>query len=371
MALQDIGKGFGKLLTRSLSDLNPFRGEESYLAADIGSATIKLVEIRGSGGHLRVTAFGSLPTPPGAVQSNTVSDQQAVADILRALIDTKKMKARKVITCIPGPAVIIKRMQLPTQAPEEMESTIAYEAGNFIPEDLENVSLDYQITDYVDDGKRMDVILVAAKRDIVASYTDTIRAAGLTPVVVDVDYFALENMYDLNFEAEGDQVIALVNIGARYSSINILKGGRSTFTGDVPVGGRDVSEALMRELGINAEEAETLMSGGSLRQIPADQAEIVLSSATDGLIDEIHHALGFFWTAASDEAITSVYLSGGSTRMVALSENLSQRLEVPVHVVDPLSRVTVDRQADTPALREQAPSLAVAIGLAVRRPEDK
>jgi type IV pilus assembly protein PilM len=127
----------------------------------------------------------------------------------------------------------------------------------------------------------------------------------------------------------------------------------------------------MRELGISADEAETLMSGGTLRQIPADQAEVVLSSATDGLIDEIHHALGFFWTAANDEAISSIYLSGGSTRMVALSENLSQRLEVPVQVVDPLARVSVDRHADTPALREQAPTLAVAVGLAVRRPDDK
>ena len=113
MALQDIGKGFSKLLTRSLSDFNPFRGEESYLAADIGSATIKLLEVRGVGDNLRIIAFGSLPTPPGAVQSNTISDQQAVAEILKALVESKKMKARKVITCIPGPAVIIKRMQLP------------------------------------------------------------------------------------------------------------------------------------------------------------------------------------------------------------------------------------------------------------------
>src|SRR5512143_469984 len=116
MALADIGKGFGKLLTRSLSDFNPFRGEESYLAADIGSATIKIVEVRGGDGHLRITAFGSLPTPPGAVQSNTVSDQQAVADIIKALVESKKMKAKKVITCVPGPAVIIKRMQLPSQS---------------------------------------------------------------------------------------------------------------------------------------------------------------------------------------------------------------------------------------------------------------
>ncbi len=361
----------GRLFTVSLSDLNPLKGDEAYLAVDIGSASVKLLEVRGAGPSLRITAFGALPTPAGAVQSNMVYEPESVAELLRALIESKHMRARKVITAVPGPAVIIKRMTLPAQSPREIENTILFEAGNFIPEDLENVNLDYQITDYLDDGKRMEVLLVAAKRDIVSSYTDTFRAAGLQPAVIDVDYFALENMYEQNYDPNPDQVIALVNIGARYSSINILKGGRSTFTGDVPVGGRDVTESLMRELSISLEDAETVKSGGSLQKVSAEQAEGVLASATDGLIEEIHHALGFFWTAATDEAINSVYLSGGSVRMTALAESLSRRLEVPVQVADPLARVNVDRQADTPALRQNAPALAVAVGLAVRRPDDK
>ena len=160
-----------------------------------------------------------------------VYEPAAVAEVLRALVESKQMRARKVITAIPGPAVIIKRMTLPAQSGEQIENTILFEAGNFIPEDLENVNLDYQITDYLEEGKRMEVLLVAAKRDIVSSYTDTVRAAGLIPAVVDVDYFALENMYELNYDPQPDQVIALVNIGARYSSINILKGGRSDVHG--------------------------------------------------------------------------------------------------------------------------------------------
>lgn len=361
----------GKLFTVSLSDLNPLRGEESYLSLDVGSASTKLLEVRSNGSRAQVLAFGIMPTPQGAVQSNMIYEPTAVADVVRSIIDSKGMQARKVVTAVPGPAVIIKRMTLPAQSAQEMENTILIEAGNFIPEDLENVNLDYQITDYLDDGKRMDVVLVAAKRDIVASYTDTARAAGLTPVVVDVDYFALENMYELNYDAQPDQVVALVNIGARYSSINILKGGRSTFTGDVPVGGRDVTETLMRELRIGVEEAEAVKCGGTVRSVAPEQAETVLTAAADALIDEIHHALGFFWTAATDEAINTVCLSGGSVRLAALAEALSRRLDVPVQVADPLARVTVGPRAETPNLRQHAPALAVAIGLAVRRPNDK
>jgi type IV pilus assembly protein PilM len=364
-------KRFGKLMTLSLSDLNPLRGEEAYLSVDIGSSSIKLLEVRGGGHGLRVTAFGSLPTPAGAVQSNMVYEPESVAELIRALVESKKIRARKSVTAVPGPAVIIKRMTIAAQSPAEVENTVLFEAGNFIPEDLENVNLDYQITDYLDDGKRMEVLLVAAKRDIVASYTDTLRAAALVPAVVDVDYFALENMFEINYDLNPEQVIALVNIGARYSSINILKGGRSTFTGDVPVGGRDITEAVMRELGVTAEEAETIKGGGTLPKVPPEQAEAVLTSATDGLIEEINHALGFFWTAATDEAINNVYLSGGSVRMGALAESLSRRLEVPVEVANPFARVTVERQADTPGLRQNAAALAVAVGLASRRPNDK
>ena len=281
------------------------------------------------------------------------------------------MRARKVITAVPGPAVIIKRVTLPAQTARDLENTILFEAGNFIPEDLENVNLDYQITDYLDDGKRMEVLLVAAKKDIVASYSETVRAAGLIPVIIDVDYFALENMFEANYEPHPEHAIALVNIGARYSSINILKAGRSTFTGDVPVGGRDINEALMRDLGVDAEEAETLKAGGTTESVPADQVAAVSESAAGALIEEIHHALSFFWTAATDETIDAVYLSGGVARMPGLAQQLSERVQAPVEIANPFARLSIDSKIDSPALRQQGPEFAVATGLATRRPEDK
>jgi type IV pilus assembly protein PilM len=217
----------------------------------------------------------------------------------------------------------------------------------------------------------MEVLLVAAKKEIVSSYSETIRAAGLTPAVIDVDYFALENMFEVNYDPAPDRAIALVNIGARYSSINILKGGRSTFTGDVPVGGRDISEAMVRDLGLTFEDAELVKAGKAMDKVDAEHSAAVVGSAVSALIEEIHHALSFFWTAATDETIDAIYLSGGVARMADLAPQLSERVGAPVEVANPFARVVVDSKLDAPGLQAQAAEFAVALGLATRRPNDK
>jgi type IV pilus assembly protein PilM len=359
-----------RLFTVSLSELNPFRREESYISVDIGSSSIKVLEVRTGSEGLELMRWGVMPTPPGAIQSNMVTEPERVAQGVRGLIESRGMRSRKAITAVPGPAVMIKRVTLPAQTPQEIENTIMFEAGNFIPEELDNVNIDYQVLEAREDTKQMEVLLVAAKKDIVSSYAETLRSAGLQPVVVDVDYFALDNMYELNYDPIPEQVVALVNIGARYSSINIVKGGRSTFTGDVPVGGRDVTEALTRDLGVSAEEAERIKAGGESK-IDAEQLSMAFGPAVDALIEEIHYALSFFWTAATDERIDVLYLSGGAARTPELAQRLAERTEAPVEIADPLGRVSLASAADMAALRERGTEFAVAMGLAMRRPADK
>jgi type IV pilus assembly protein PilM len=360
-----------RLFTVSLSELSPFKREESLVCIDIGSSSIKMIEARASGGAVQVLNWGAVPAPPSAIQSNMVAEPERVADVVRSLIEGKGVQARKAVTAVPGPAVMIKRVTLPAQSAQELENTILFEAGNFIPEDLENVNLDYQVTEQLPDTKQMEVLLVAAKKDIVASYAETLRSAGLVPVVIDVDYFALDNMYELNYDPVPSQVVALVNIGARYSSINILKGGRSTFTGDVPVGGRDITEALTRDLGISVEDAERVKAGEAVAEIDPEQLSMALGPATDALIEEIHYALSFFWTAATDERIDALYLSGGAARVPELCQRLAERAEAPVHVADPLARAAFAGGVDAAKLRARGAEFAVAMGLAVRRPGDK
>jgi type IV pilus assembly protein PilM len=245
------------------------------------------------------------------------------------------------------------------------------EAGNFIPDELDNVNLDYQVIGTKSESKEMEVLLAAAKKDIVGSYAETLRAAGLLPVVVDVDYFALDNLYELNYDPVNEQVVALVNIGARYSSINILKGGKSTFTGDVPVGGRDITEALTRDLGISADEAERLKTGKGGNGFDTEQFNMALGPAVDALIEEIHYALSFFWTAATDERIDVLYLSGGAAQTPELPQRLAERIEAPVEVTDPFSHASA-ANCDSGALQKRAPpSSPSPLGLSVRRPGDK
>ncbi len=358
-----------RVFTVSLEDLNPFKRQESYTAIDIGSSSIKVLEVRTTSEQLELVNWGAIPTPPSAIQSNMVSEPDRVGEAVKALLDAKGIRARKAITAVPGPAVMIKRVTLP--ATQAIEQTIMHEAGNFIPEELDNVNLDYQVIDSRSDGKEMEVLLAAAKKDIVHSYAETLRVAGLQPVVVDVDYFALDNLYELNYDPVADQVVALVNIGARYSSINILKGGRSVFTGDVPVGGRDITEALTRDLGVTADEAERLKSGRGTGAIDAEQLSMALGPAVDALIEEIHYALSFFWTAATDERIDALYLSGGASQTPELATRLAERIEAPVEVTDPFGRIAFSGAVDPEPLRRRGAEFAVALGMSVRRPGDK
>jgi type IV pilus assembly protein PilM len=347
-----------------------FAREGRYVSIDIGSSSLKLLEVEGDSSELTIRNYGTVALPPSAIQNNMIVEPDGVAGAIRGVLRKAGISSTEAITAVPGPAVIIKKLQLPSQAPNELENSVLFEAGNFIPESLENVNLDYMVTDVLEKERQFEVLLVAVKRDIINSYTNTLQLAGLEPTVVDVDYFALENMYELNYPALENQVVALVNIGARYSCMNILRGGRSTFTGDVPVGGKEFNDALMRNLGVSAAEAESIKLGNH-PSYPADQIEPILQPVKEFLAEEIHRALSFFWTAATDEQISSILVSGGTSGVPGLVTLLGERLEVPVQVVNPLSKVTLAHGVDRNALEKDAAALAIAVGLGVRRPGDK
>jgi type IV pilus assembly protein PilM len=356
------------LLNFRLADL--FRGESRFLCLDIGSSAVKLLEVDSAAESPRIRAFGSLALPPTAVQNNTIQEPEQVASAIRSLCDAVGCKAKEVVSAVPGPAVIIKKIQLPNQPPADLENSVLFEAGNFIPESLENVNLDYQVLDYLEKENQVEVLLVAVKKEIINSYTTTIRLAGLEPVVIDVDYFALENMFELNYSPPANEVVALVNVGARYTCINILRGTRSTFTGDVPVGGKEFNDALTRNLGVSMAEAENIKLGASPEH-PAEHVEAVLQPVREFLAEEIHRALSFFWTAATDESISAVYLSGGAAQVPGFVSLLNERLEIPVTMARPFEKVELARGINRAALEREAPSFAIALGLGTRRPSDK
>jgi type IV pilus assembly protein PilM len=350
---------------------NPFRRQDAFLVVDIGSSSLKLVEVQQGTSGPRVLNIAMAPLAPGAVQSNVVQDPGPVVEAIRALVKERGIQTDQAITAVPGPAVIVKKIILPAESTDKIETAVLAEAGNVIPDSLDRVHLDYQVIDWIEAGNKMEVLLVAVKREIINTYTDALRAAELEPVLVDVDYFALENMFELNYDPPASHPVALVNIGARYSSINILKDGRSTFTGDVAVGGAEYSDALVRQLGVTAENAESLKLGQPVKNVDAATVEPVLGSVTEFIVEEIQRALSFFWTAATDEPLGGIVLSGGTARTAGLADQLKQRLGCGVEVADPFRRVAVARTADQELVQSCGPALAVAVGLATRRPGDK
>lgn len=350
---------------------NPFRRQDGFLVIDIGSSSVKLAEVHHGSSGPRIGALGMAPLPATVVQSNVIQDEAPVVDAVRKLVAENGIRAEQVITAVPGPAVIVKKVVLPAQNGTAVESAVLSEAGHLIPDSLDNVHLDYQVIDWMDSGDKMEVLVVAVKKEIINSYTGAIRAAGLDPVIVDVDYFALENMFEMNYDPAEGHPVALVNIGARYSSINILKAGRSTFTGDVPVGGAEYSDSLARALGVSPLDAEALKAGRSVNGIDQSMVEPILGSVTEFIVEEIHRALSFFWTAATDEPLGGVIVSGGTAAMPGLSTQLTKRLGCAVEVANPFRRLQVQRGVDRELVEASAPALAVTVGLATRRPGDK
>lgn len=341
------------------------------LSIDIGSSAVKVIQAHEASGSLIVSKVGYAPLPHTAVQNNMVVEMERVSEAVANAVAQVDPRTRTAVTVVPAPAVIVKKIVLPVQNTQNLESAVMVEASHLIPESLDNVNLDFQVLDWVDDGTKAEVLLVGAKKDIIRSYVAAVSGAGLDTAVVDVDHFALENMFEINYTAPADKAVGLVNIGARYTSINILEDGRSTFTGDVPAGGAEFNDVLVRQLGVTFEEAEQLKAGGKVREFGPADIEPLVSSVIEFLIEEIQRNLSFFWTAATEEPLGGIYLSGGAASAPGLASQLSQRLDVPVEVVDPFKQIAVESRASRDLIQQHGPAFAVCVGLATRRAGDK
>ncbi len=345
-----------------------------FVALDIGSSSIKMVEAAVEKNGSRLLNLGIAPLGPSAIQNNMVADEAAVASAVKSLIQEHGVKARNVVSCVPGRAVIMKKVQMPKQADErEIDSNIEFEAVKVIPENLENVNLDYQVLNFNESGE-MEVLLVAVKKELVDSYSDVIKEAGLNPAVMDVDYFAMENMYEANYVGEaGGGTIGLVHIGARYTSINLMQNGLSTFTGDLPTGGVEFTEGLSREFNLSSDGAETFKLTGLLDGKKGMDLEAALRPAVENLVEEIRRAVVLYGAVPSEEGdgLKMIYLSGGSANLLGLRALMEEKMGVPVRIAEPFRGFTVSRNIDRDYLLEAAPTFAVGAGLSIRRPGDK
>ena len=323
------------------------RRPKSVVGLDIGSSAVKAVELKSAGKAYRVTAFGSEPVPPDSIVDGAIIDGTAVADAIRRLFDSRKIKGKDVAASLSGNAVIVKKITLPVMSESELSESISWEAEQYIPFDIQDVNLDYQVLDpgQAGGGKgTMDVLLVAAKKEKIADYTGVIAQAGRQAVVVDVDAFALQNAYEVNYGIEAGQVVVLLNAGASAININIINGDQSVFTRDISIGGNAYTEALQKELSLPFESADALKQGGEVEGVSYEDARPVLRAVTENVMLEIQKTFDFFKATAASDRIDRIVVCGGASRAEGFTELLAERFEAPVELFDPFKRVAFDAQ---------------------------
>lgn len=351
-----------------------FRKSRAVVGLDIGSSAVKAVELRAAGKAIRVAAFGIQPVPPDSIVDGAIIDASAVAGAIRDLFENNKaFKAKDVCASLSGNAVIVKKITLPVMTASELDESIFWEAEQYIPFEIHDVNVDYQILDPgtgPDSGGSMEVLLVAAKKEKIGDYTNVITQAGRTPVIFDVDAFALQNAYEANYGLDPEQVVVLLNAGASAINVNILQGDQSVFTRDISMGGNAYTEAVQRDLDLPFDAAEQLKKGIPVDGATFEEARSVLRAVTENVLLEIQKTFDFFAAAPSDQ-IHRIVLSGGASSVDGFREMLQDRFGTPVEDFDPFRTVTWDAKRLDADPFEFAPSAAVAVGLGLRRVGDR
>ena len=348
---------------------------KAVVGLDIGSSAVKGVELKSAGKKHKVLAFASEPIPPDSIVDGAIIDGAAVADAIRRLFENKAFNAKEVAASLSGSAVIVKKINLPVMTESELAESIQWEAEQYIPFDIQDVNLDYQILDAgtgPDSKGTMEVLLVAAKKEKIADYTGVISQAGRVPVIVDVDAFALQNAYETNYGVDPQAVVVLLNAGASAININIVTGDQSIFTRDVALGGNAYTEAVQKEMNLPFDAAEQLKKGEAVNGMSFEDVKPVLHAMTENVLLEIQKTFDFFKATASSDRIDRIFVSGGASRVDGFSEALAERFGAPVEAFDPFRAIAFEPAKlgidDAAGLVQTA---AVAVGLALRKVGDR
>src|SRR3984893_13596736 len=332
---------------------------------DIGSSSIKAVELKTTKAGYELVSYGMEPLAQDTVVDGAIMDAPQVANAITKIFDTEKVKTKNVATSVSGHSVIVKRVPLPLMTEEELYDRIPSEARQHIPFDIADVNSSYQLVESME--HKVELLLVGVKKNKILNHTNVLAQAGKTPVVVDIDAFGLQNCFEMNYEPDAGQTVALLNIGASVMNINIVRGGIPLFTRDVSVGGNQYTDALQKELDLSFEDAEKLKMGGTLAGVSEEQRTAILRSVSDILILEIQKTFDFFRATKSGENIRRIFVAGGTARVPGLLELLKEEFAMPVEELYPFRKIGINPgRHDESQLRELAPRLAIAVGLALR-----
>lgn len=345
-----------------------FSKSKSLVGLDIGSSAIKLVELKEKkAGSYQLVKIGLEPLSPEAIVDGSIMDSSMVVETIQRLNAAQGVKNSNYATSLSGHSVIIKKISLPAMSPEELAESIQWEAEQYIPFDINDVSLDY-VPLPTSAGENLDVILVAVKKEKINDYTSVISQAGKAPVLVDVDAFALQNAYEVSYPIEDGKVMALVNIGASVTNVNVLSGSTSLFWRDITFGGNQYTDAIQRELNLSFAQAESLKRGEAVGDYSIQQVIPILNSVSEDFSGELRKTLDFFTATSGAERVDEIVLSGGGSGVLNLDSILRDKFGIGVEIMNPLKNITFNESDFNPEwISEVAPSMAIAVGLAIRK----
>ncbi len=340
---------------------------------DIGSSAVKAVVLRRARAGWSLVTAGEAPLPEGSLQDGTATEPTAVSEAVGGLLDSLKLRRARVATALSGHSVIVKRLSLPSMSQAELSEAIPWEAEQYIPFDLSEVQLDYQVINQGEATKSsLDVLLVAAKRDRIDDRAGIIAQTGRRPVVLDIEAFALANAYRMNYPERTDALAALVHIGRAVTIVCLLEHGQPAFTRDIAIGGQVHLDAILRELapmGVDELAAKRILHGQFPNDVSPDQVATVLREASAQLVQEVRKTVDFYRATAPVEKLSRVVVSGGAHQAVGLVDQFASEFGAPVDVFDPFRRVS--RSSRTTGADAAGPSYAVAVGLAMRSEGDR
>ena len=349
---------------------------KNCIGLDIGTSSIKLVQLKSSRKSVSLQNFGIEPMPQGAVVDGALVNPSAVSDAIRNLRNRIHLRGKDVAVAASANGVIIRRLQIPAMKGPALAEQMEWEVKQNIPFKRDEVIVDYEIlVENTPDGQ-MEVVLVAAKREIVEQYVEAVRAAGLNPVIVDTDAFAMQNAVESAVGFGSSELIAIINIGAHFSTLILVQDGQPVFHRNLATGGDTFTEAIRHRLAVGVDGAEAYKVGGAGyaggAEVVPQEVHRVLAQVSEQVSSEFQRTIDFYIGSAVGASLSRVFVTGGSSLVPQLPKAIQDRSGVPVALFDPFANISVDaKRFDVEYLKANAPVATVAFGLSLRRPGDK
>ena len=344
---------------------------KNLVGVDVGASSIKVVQLKGARKGMTVAKFGYAELPPQTIIDGHIMSAGVVTEALLKIFQDNKITTKDIAVGVYGQSVIVRKITVPMMTNEELDEQISWEAEQHIPFDIKVMSIDYEVLRRRPEAGQMDLLLVAAKKDEINDYASILREAKLKPIVVDINAFTIQNIFESQLGLPEDGTIGLLNVGAAVSSLNIVSRGVSAFTREITNAGNAITEEIQKQCGVPYEQAEAYKCGGTATQIVPQEVHQVINQACDALAGEIQRSLDFYLATSGDNEISRIYVSGGSAYLAPLQKAIEKRARVPVVIFDPLGNIAVEKGVNEAELRARAAQLVVAIGLSLRTDKEK